>query len=252
LRSGTLKAEPSEQLRLLDLQTIDSRLELLTHKKATLPELAELSKLAARRTSLADDVVLARTDVEDLTREQRKADSDVEQVKARLARDQRRLDGGLVGSPKELESLQHEIISLDRRIAELEDSELEVMEQLEVAQTKLDELQASIVATEVDWATTLAARDKALAEIDEQSTRASADRDLTARDLPAALLGAYDKLRAKLGGVGAAALMQKRCGGCRLEVNAAELARIVAADPDEVLRCEECGRILVRTEESGI
>jgi predicted nucleic acid-binding Zn-ribbon protein len=217
-----------------------------------LPQLAELSTLTARRASLADEVVLARTEVEDLTREQRKADTDVEQVKARLQRDQRRLDGGLVGSPKELESLQHEVISLERRIAELEDTELEVMEQLETAQARLDELQASVESTEVGLTTTLAGRDTAVAEIDDEATQARAERDLTARDLPAALLAAYDKLRAKLGGVGAAALLQKRCEGCRLEVNAAELARIVSADPDEVLRCEECGRILVRTKESGI
>jgi predicted nucleic acid-binding Zn-ribbon protein len=217
-----------------------------------LPQLAEISTLTARRASLADEVVLARTEVEDLTREQRKADTDVEQVKARLQRDQRRLDGGLVGSPKELESLQHEVISLERRIAELEDTELEVMEQLETAQARLDELQASVESTEVGLTTTLAGRDKAVDEIDDEATQARAERDLTARDLPAALLAAYDKLRAKLGGVGAAALLQKRCGGCRLEVNAAELAHIVAADPDEVLRCEECGRILVRTKESGI
>lgn len=215
-------------------------------------QLAELSTLTARRASLADEVVLARTEVEDLTREQRKADTDVEQVKARLQRDQRRLDGGLVGSPKELESLQHEVISLERRIAELEDTELEVMEQLETAQARLDELQASVESTEVGLTTTLAGRDTAVAEIDDEATQARAERDLTARDLPAALLAAYDKLRAKLGGVGAAALLQKRCEGCRLEVNAAELARIVSADPDEVLRCEECGRILVRTKESGI
>lgn len=217
-----------------------------------MPQLAELSTLTARRASLADEVVLARTEVEDLTREQRKADTDVEQVKARLQRDQRRLDGGLVGSPKELESLQHEVISLERRIAELEDTELEVMEQLETAQARLDELQASVESTDVGLTTTLAGRDKAVAEIDDEATQARAERDLTARDLPAALLAVYDKLRAKLGGVGAAALLQKRCEGCRLEVNAAELAHIVSADPDEVLRCEECGRILVRTKESGI
>ncbi len=217
-----------------------------------MPQLAELSTLTARRASLADEVVLARTEVEDLTREQRKADTDVEQVKARLQRDQRRLDGGLVGSPKELESLQHEVISLERRIAELEDTELEVMEQLETAQARLDELQASVESTDVGLTTTLAGRDKAVAEIDDEATQARAERDLTARDLPAALLAVYDKLRGKLGGIGAAALLQKRCEGCRLEVNAAELAHIVSADPDEVLRCEECGRILVRTKESGI
>jgi uncharacterized protein len=52
--------------------------------------------------------------------------------------------------------------------------------------------------------------------------------------------------------VGAAALVQRRCQGCRLELNAADLREITAAAEDEVLRCEECQRILVRTAESGI
>jgi predicted nucleic acid-binding Zn-ribbon protein len=212
----------------------------------------ELSTLSTRRDSLADEVVRVRTEVEDLTRDQRKADADVEQVKARLERDQRRLDAGLVGSPKELESLQHEIVSLGRRIAELEDGELEVMEQLEVAQTKLEGLQGTIEVTEDGLATTRAARDKAIAEIDEEAKQTRAERELTARDVSAGLIAVYDKLRAQLGGVGVAPLVQKRCGGCRLELNAAELAQIVAAEPDEVLRCEECGRILVRTNGSGI
>ena len=69
---------------------------------------------------------------------------------------------------------------------------------------------------------------------------------------PADLLAFYDKLRAQYAGVGAAALRQGRCEGCRLSFSTSDLNAIRAADPDEVLRCEECRRILVRTAESGL
>ena len=56
----------------------------------------------------------------------------------------------------------------------------------------------------------------------------------------------YEKLRVDNGGVGAAELEGARCSGCRLEQTPMELARIAAAPADEVHRCEECRRILVR------
>ncbi len=89
-------------------------------------------------------------------------------------------------------------------------------------------------------------------DIADRQTDALAEREKLAADIPANLLAAYDRLRDQLGGVGAAALHHKRCGGCQLEVGAADLARMRAAPRDEVLRCEECNRILVRTSESGM
>ena len=73
-----------------------------------------------------------------------------------------------------------------------------------------------------------------------------------AADLPADLVTLYDKIRESSGGLGAALLRSGRCGGCRLELYGADLARVKAAAPDEVVRCEECRRIMVRTAESGL
>ena len=53
-------------------------------------------------------------------------------------------------------------------------------------------------------------------------------------------------------GVGAAALLRRRCQGCHLELSGADLMAVREAADDEVLRCEECGRILVRTDDSGL
>ena len=247
-----LKADPFAQLKLLDLQRVDSSLDQLTHRLATLPEHVALQRLGERRTDVADRRGRMQTEVEDLARAQRKADADVEQVRARRSRNRERIDGGVVSDPKQLQAMQHEVLALDRRISDLEDEELEVMERLEEAQTELSVLDGQLAEIESSVADHTKARDAAAGEIGERRIDALAERDLLAGDLPADLLALYDKLRAQLGGVAVGALRQKRCGGCQLDVGAADLARMAAAPSDQLLRCEECDRILVRTAESGI
>ena len=201
---------------------------------------------------LRDHIVAAETEESDVARQQSKADTDVEQVRTRAARDQERLDSGAISSPKELESLQHEIESLARRQTELEDVELEVMERLEDVQGRLAELRRELDAAERAHETLVAKRDASLHDIAKDREFVALQRADQARHLPDELVKLYEKLRADNGGVGAAVLHQGRCEGCRLELNATEIAQIRAAEPDEVLRCEECRRILVRTKESGL
>ena len=190
--------------------------------------------------------------VDDLTREQRKADADVETVKLRRVRDQERLDGGSVSNPKDLARLQHELVSLDRRIATLEDEELEVMEALESVQTELTELRGRIAEIDERVTVLVASRDARVAELREEAILVKRNRDAAAAGLPADLLSLYDRLREQKGGVGAAALRARQCGGCSLELNSGDLGIIAKQPSDVVIRCEECNRILVRTAESGV
>jgi uncharacterized protein len=176
----------------------------------------------------------------------------VEAVKARRARDRDRMDQGLITNPKDLERMQHELESLERRISTLEDEELEVMARLEHAQRDLDVLAAQIAEADERLGVLTAARDEKLAAIDADLATVAADRAPAVAGLPADLLALYDKLRAHKGGVGAAELRQRRCTGCQLNIDNAELAVIGAAPDDQVIRCEECQRILVRTPESGL
>ena len=190
--------------------------------------------------------------VDDLTREQRKADADVEHVKGRRVRDQQRLDSGSVSNPKDLERLQHELVSLDRRISDLEDVELDVMQRLEDTQRELDALRRQLTEIDGRIGALSEARDKRLAEVEEEATRVGRDRAAAVAGMPADLLALYDRLREQKGGVGAALLRARRCEGCSLELNSGDLAVIARQPSDEVVRCEECSRILVRTGESGI
>ncbi|WP_433114517.1 zinc ribbon domain-containing protein [Micromonospora sp. CA-246542] len=245
-----MKADPQVQRRLLDLQAIDTNLAQLAHRRRSLPERAELEALARELSSLEDERVRAQVAVDDLDRDIARLEKDVEQVRARKEKDQNRLAAG-TGPARELEALQHELASLNRRQGDLEDAELELMEQRETAQGVLDGVEQRLADAREKRAATEQRRDDALAEIakDEEFKRGA--RQPLAADLPAELVTLYDKIREDTG-LGAALLTAGRCGGCRLELSGADLARIRAAAPDDVVRCEDCRRIMVRTNESGL
>lgn len=237
---------------MLDLQTVDTSLAQLLHRRKTLPEHAEFAAIKQRRESLDEKLVAVSTQVADLELDQRQAEADLDPVRARLVRNQHRIDSGGVPDPKALTAMVEEIEHLKRRISNLEDAELEVMQALETAQGEHDELAAERRGIDAQLSEVIDRRDEQVREIDAQAVELKTERSGLITLLPAPLLSRYDKVRASHSGLGAAALRQRRCTGCQLEANAADMRDYAAAPADEVLSCEECGRILVRTPESGL
>lgn len=245
-----MNAEPAVQLRLLDLQAADTALNQLAHRRTHLPELAAIAERAARARQLHDALVEARTTLDDLAAEQKRLESDVDTVRARTSRDEARLQGGGLPS-RELESLQHEIATLARRQSTLEDELLEVMERAEEAEAALQEATARHTAVLAEQREFEAARDAAFAEIDAAVAQRTPERAAIAAELPADLMALYERARTH-SGTGAALLRQRRCEACHIELSGSELSRLRSADPSEVVRCDNCRAILVRTAESGL
>ncbi|WP_179177247.1 zinc ribbon domain-containing protein [Streptomyces sp. BR123] len=247
-----MNAEPADQIRLLDVQALDVRLSQLAHKRASLPEHAEVDSLTKDLSQQRDLLVAAQTQASDAAREQTKAEQDVDQVRQRAARDQQRLDSGVGMSARDLSNLQSEVVSLAKRQADLEDIVLEVMERLEAAQERVTENTERVSALEAKLADATARRDAATGELDAEAAKATKDREVVVASMPADLMALYEKIRLKQGGVGAARLYQRRCEGCRLELDMSEINEIKAAAANQVVRHDSCGRILVRTADSGI
>ncbi len=248
----TLNADPQEQMVLLEVQGYDLELDRLAHRRAHLPEVARVRELQVRDRALADDLTEVAVEVDDLEGEQRKADADVDLVRQRSEKDRQLLDSGTIHDAKQLVNLQHELESLARRQSDLEDIELEVMERLEQAQHRRDALMSERAELQTEIAEATAARDAALEAIAAEEAAVAAARASIVGGVPADLMTLYDKLRADHDGIGAAALRRGRCEGCRMELTPVDLERIRSAPDGEVLRCEECRRILVRTPESGL
>jgi predicted nucleic acid-binding Zn-ribbon protein len=245
-----MKADPAVQRRLLDLAEVDAELTRLAHRRRTLPEHAQLTDAEGAVRTAKDKLVAVETSAGDLDRDIRRLERDIEGVRARAERDNKMLAGAGVGARQATE-LQHELETLARRQTVLEDEQLEVMEQREALGVDVEHSRGVLAQAEKAVGEIVERRDTAIADIDASEGGRRRDREQIAVNLPADLLVLYDKRREQRG-TGAAALVQRRCQACRLELDRTALAELRAAPPDEVVYCEECGVILVRTPESGL
>ncbi|MQA15472.1 MAG: hypothetical protein GEV09_15260 [Pseudonocardiaceae bacterium] len=246
-----MNADPAAQRRLLELAEVDAELARMTHRRRTLPELAETEQAEHDVRAERDAVVSAETTVGDLDRDVRKLEAEIDQVRAREERDRGLLDSGSISSGKQLEDLQHELATLTRRQSTLEDELLELMERREATGADLDRSRAALADAEERLADAARRRDEALADLDTAESRRIEERAGLVPQLPEDLLALYERIREHKG-TGAALLRQRRCGACRLELDRTAIAQLRDAPAESVQRCEECGVVLVRTAESGL
>lgn len=246
-----MQAEPTAQKELLTIAHIDTQISQLVHRKRTLPEHEQLKKLNERRNSARDLVVAAQARLSDANRDMQRIESDLVPAKERLNRNRKRSTDGSVTDAKALRALLEEIDHLSGRIAKLEDEELELMQVIEDETKEEERLTQAKATVEESMRELLASRDAAGREIDAQLAELDKERTRLVKRLPESLMELYTKI-AKRQGVGAAELRARRCVGCGLEIDATSLQRFASAAENVVLRCEECGRILIRTEASGL
>ena len=245
-----MNVEPQVQSKLLDLAGVDAELTRITHRRGALPEQQEVERLEAERISRKDASVAVEIQIDDIDRDIRKLEGEVDAVRQREDRDRTLLKSGSVGA-KQLTELEHELGSLVRRQGLLEDELLEVMEQREALQADHDHAGAQLSQAEEELIDAKRRRDDAVADLDKAQERCAADRERLVGEFAADFLAVYEKQRS-LGGPGAALLQARRCGACRIEIDRGEISRIAATPADVVVRCPECNAIMVRTKESGL
>lgn len=246
-----MNADHITQLRLLDLQATDTKIAQLAHRRANLPELAALADSEQHATDLHNEAIDVETKLADVAEDQRRLESEVDTVRTRATRDEQRLQAGGLPS-KELEGLQHELTTLARRQSMLEDELLDIMQLRENVEKESADIATKRAELEARRAELVTSRDAAFSAIDAEVAVHADERASLAAQLPGDLLALYERAREHGGGVGVSALRQRRCEGCHIELSGSELTSVRAAAADEVVRCDNCRRILVRTDESGL
>lgn len=240
-----MKAAVESQAALIELQRIDSAILAATVRLKSLPEREQITAIHTRLEAGAKEIAAAEAELADVAIDLRRSEVDVEQVSDRMKKDENRLASG-TGTPKELEQLQHELVTLAKRKAELEDLELEIMMRHDAAKDKVATFQSDeegLKKLELELNIRL---ENSIAEIEKEIALRQSERTLVLPKIEQPLLDLYEKIRASEYGVGAALLIGNKCDGCHLAINAIEIERIKSLATDEVIRCEECRRILVR------
>lgn len=244
-----MKAEVVQQRSLLELSELDAELSRIEHRGKNLPEQQQVEAAQSEHREANDRLAAVQIALEDLDAQVAKFESEIDAVRQREDRDRSLLAGGTVDA-KQLTELQHELETLERRQASLEDSLLEVMERREELQDQQADGLAEIDELQNKLADAQRACDAARAEINQQRHQSVSRRDELVSELDADLVALYERQRSH-GGPGAGLLQGRRCGACRIEIDRGELARISAAAEDDVLRCPECGAILLRVKRTG-
>ncbi|HEU5130055.1 MAG TPA: hypothetical protein VFU12_18895 [Glycomyces sp.] len=241
-----MKADLFDQRRLLDLQTVDTTLTQLEQRRRKLDADTTLPDAVRHLQALTDRAASLTGDIADLDRDIKRIEQEVELVTKRAAADRDRMASGTAGA-KELEGLQSELESLARRQGTLEDDELEFMERREALEGELTAARDRTAEAQRAVDDAEAARRRALDAIEAETAEAQSDRAALTIAIPDRLVELYERIHARQP-IAAAELVGRRCGSCRIEKSPADMAPIRAAAIDEVLRCEECGCVLIRTE----
>jgi uncharacterized protein len=230
---------------LLSVQEHDTKIDQLRHRRRGLPEREELEGVMTALVAVEAAVADADARHAELSRGQSRIDDEVASLRAKVEQSNTTMYGGTVNNPRQLGALQDEIASLQRRISQLEDQELELMEQSEPVEAELTELAQRRTSLD-ERATVLRARiAEEEAVIDAELDQVGAERATLAGGVDRSLLQEYEAIRSRLG-IGIARLVGGSCQGCHLSLSAVEVDRIKRLDPDETVHCEECGRLLAR------
>ena len=224
------------------LATIDADLLRLERSRASLPARVALGELSAKAAEHA--AVLSAIDAEmgPLAASLAELEAEVGKVAERRSVVEARLASS-TGASRDLVAMDAERQHLAERQGTLEDQELSLMEQVEPRRIEVLGLIAPIEASAAERREELRAQEAAL---DDDIAQRTAERATAAAQVGDGLLRRYESISRSVGGVGAARLVDGRCGGCHLALAAAELEAVKKLDPDAVGACEQCGRILIR------
>jgi uncharacterized protein len=232
--------------RLLDLQRIDSAIDRLEQRKADLPEQRALDEITVQLDEIRVAHAALKEQLDEIARDQSRLEGDVTMIDDKIKHESERLYGGDITSPKELASIQAELDALRRRKNHLEDQDLEVMERREGVEKELGNLDGRVTELESQSQQAANARDAAAVEIETELTSNGEARAGIIPEIPEELLETYEELRRKKGGVAAAALEGNVCRGCGVALSPMAMDEIKRGAADELHRCENCRRILVR------
>ena len=240
-----MQASPEQQSLIFELQLLDNEIMQANTKLKSLPEIEQLLHIDKRIVTATDELATVKAEADQIALELRRGEVDVETVTDRIKKDEARLSSGNA-TPKELEQLQHEVGTLKKRQESLEEIELEIMVRSEAITARTNTLTTDLASLETLKAEINQRLATASGEINTVITNKQSDREKVVVKIEKPLIDLYEKIRSASGGVAAAALVGNKCNGCNLAINAVEMERIKSLAKDELLRCEECRRILVR------
>ena len=231
---------------LLEVQAHDTAVDRLHHRRAHLPAREELTAVEGRIAAVGTQLAAVQALRDQVLDRQASLESGITAAGERIKAIEGRLYSGQVSATRDILAMQGEVDSLRARRSSLEDDLLAAMEEDEPLVAQVAAFEAEEAGLQAAAAQLRGVIGDAEREIDDEIAVEMEARAADAAGVPESLIAAYERLRTKLGGVGAARLVGPSCSGCHLTLPVQEVARIKREPPEALILCDQCGRILVR------
>jgi len=193
---------------------------------------------------------LEQKSLEELSRQQRSAEWEIDDISTKLAVAEEQLFSGRVKIPKELTNLQHEVETFQARRNQLEEQALEIIDQVEQALEVIDQVEQSeamvarinneLETLTADWQRQQKQLNDEVARLKAALTDLKAKRQRLAGEIDPSAFEFYQTLR-KGKGIAVARVEQGICRGCRISLPTTDLQQ---ARSGNLVQCSSCGRIL--------
>jgi len=237
-----MKATPDQQQQILRLAQLDQELSVGSAQLRHLREGAEIATIRTELIQSSERLLEGRTELENITAELKRSESDLELVEKRIAQDNERLL--TVSSHKDADGISHELVSLKARRSNLEDVELEIMERRDAATAALETLTAERADIAQKLSVAEAAAEAEIIKLQSGLSLVAGERKNVQDSLPAELFELYAKKASR--GVAAGRLINRDCDACRIALTSAAYEDVLATAQDEIATCPNCQAILVR------
>lgn len=236
-------ASLTDQKQLLAIASHDVDLARISNSRKQAQAEAELDSASAGTLRLSDLLIDARNAVGELEMELKRAESDLELVANRVAKDNQQLSS--TSSAKDAQGIEHELVTLGTRKSELEDAQLQIMELLEAAQQVHEKLKQEKQAADKTLAALQERISSELADLGAQAVKIQAERKNILISIDQELAAAYERKYSR--GVAVGRLTGRDCGACRLSITATSYEELMALPAEELAECPNCQAFLVRS-----
>ncbi|MDQ6839514.1 MAG: C4-type zinc ribbon domain-containing protein [Actinomycetota bacterium] len=230
---------------LLALQDTDIDIDRHRHRREALPDKHQAAVLDQRMGVLDGAEAATGSTLAEMVVGQDAMEADLAATEARIAEVNKRLYGGQVTASRDLQAMAADVRTLEARRSDLEDRLLEVLDERQPLDDRLEVLRAERTEAQALRHELAARIADAEAEIDTEVAALTDRRDVLAAEVPVDLAATYEQIRSHLGGVGVARLVGSQCQGCFLTLPSGEVDRLHHLPADAVATCDDCGRILV-------
>jgi hypothetical protein len=233
---------------LLEVQDLDFAADTARTRSATLSEREAIPLLEAKRaeiesllSSAAAERVQKQTEEEQIAEQVTQVARDIEAAEVERYSGKRK-------NQDEAAAHNESQTKLHEKQASLEEREMELLEEIEAVESRVEEQEVARVANRAESENVAELIGKVEAEVSVELGRLANARDEIVGRVPEKILSAYERVRAQAqkGGRGAAMLAEGRCGGCRIKLPSLEKTRMLAEPEEALIQCPQCRRVLVR------